>query len=67
MEKEIKINKLTAKKRAVNPEMLSLKVATIVSKTVEKCNKLLLPLGCAVDVKLDFYTLNKEQEEAKRG
>lgn len=66
MEKSKEINELLTAADVVTPEMLSAKVAKIVSKTVEACNVLLLPLGCRLDLKVEFYSLDKK-DEAKNG
>lgn len=66
MENTKQVNELETAADITNPEMLSAKVAKIVSKTVEACNILLLPLNCRLDLKVEFYSLN-EKDEAKNG
>lgn len=44
-------------------EKLGAKVAIIVNKAMEKCNKILLPIGHGVNIKIEFYKLEPKLAE----
>ena len=60
MKKAKEIKQLVKPDAGKVAERMGAKVATIVNKVMQKCNKMLMPIGLGVNIQCDFYVLEKQ-------
>lgn len=63
MKKQKEFKQLGVGEKLKLSEMLGSKVAIIMNKAREKCNKLLQPIGYGVNINVDFYRLDEQVKD----